>query len=249
MQEQDDEAHERDLRHDIQPAGGTHDPQPSVTHRPLDIRGFELVLRARPENEHADERADEDERGEEQESRSRISEKRDRDGGDQTSDRHRGLPHPERQPSLVSPEPARHRPAAAGLHAAAECTAQHEQSHERGEVGRERRTRKTDATPHETHRQRPALAEAVGREPPRQQREREPDPLGGEHHTDLREAQVVLLPKGRREHRDREGDRREARLRRGSGGEHRPPIARAGYSPKGLIGRAPVETITLFVSR
>ena len=34
-----------------------------------------------------------------------------------------------------------------------------------------------------------------------------------------------------------------------AGGEDRPPVPRPRYSPKGLIGRAPVETTTLFVSR
>ena len=42
---------------------------------------------------------------------------------------------------------------------------------------------------------------------------------------------------------------REARLRARAGGEHRPPVTRLGYRPKGLIGREPVFTVTLFVSR
>ena len=156
---------------------------------------------------------------------------------------------PSASPRSSRAEPARHCTAAAGLDAAAEGAGEQEQSDERRVVGRECRAGQTDATSDETNRQRPALAEAIGREPPRQQREREADPLGREHDADLRQAQVVLVPKSRREHRDREGDRREARLRRGPGGEHRPPIARAGYSPNGLIGRVPVETTTLFVSR
>ncbi len=119
-------------------------------------------------------------------------------------------------------------------------------------MGREGRTDEEDGTPREADRKRPPLPVAVGREPPWKHRQRESNPLGGEHTPISRQEQVVLVAERRARAREVPmASVGEARLRRGSGGEHRPPIARTGhsYSPKGLIGRAPVETITLFVSR
>ena len=65
---------------------------------------------------------------------------------------------------------------------------------------------------------------------------------------DLRQRQVVPLAERRREHREPDQDRGEARLRRRAGRKDDPAVA-AFYSPNGLKGFGLVETITLFVSR
>ena len=66
---------------------------------------------------------------------------------------------------------------------------------------------------------------------------------------DLGEAQSELIPDRRRDRRQADSDRSEAALRERPRGQHRPAVARARYRPKGLIGREPVFTVTLFVSR
>ena len=92
------------------------------------------------------------------------------------------------------------------------------------------------------------LADPVREQPPRQQRQDRPDPDGREREPDLRQRQVVVVPKRRREHRQPDQERGEGRLRRRPGRKHHPSVA-AVYSPKGLKGFGLVETITLFVSR
>ena len=78
------------------------------------------------------------------------------------------------------------------------------------------------------------LAEPIRRDPPRKQRHARPDPLGREQHADLGEREVVLLAKGRHEHRNPDPERGEARLRERPGGQHRPPVAtRAATARRG----------------
>ena len=74
-----------------------------------------------------------------------------------------------------------------------------------------------------------------------------PTPTRGD--ADLAERQRIFVAQRRHQNRQADDERRDARGREGPGGQHRPPVRRTLYSPKGLIGRAPVETTTLFVSR
>ena len=248
-EEEHDEAHERDLGDDVETAGAADDPESSVAERRLDIGDLELVLRTRTQEECTDEGAGQDERREEQEGGTRACEQWNDDRGDHSSDRHGRLSDAEREPSFVAREPAHDRSAAARLHAAAEDTSEQEQRDERREIGGECRADETCGAPAEPDGQRPALAEAVRGEAPGEHREREPDPLGGDDDADLRQREVVLVTDRRCEHRYREGDRGEGRLCSRARGEHRPAVAPGPYSENGLIGRAPVETTTLFVSR
>ena len=76
-----------------------------------------------------------------------------------------------------------------------------------------------------------------------------PEPVAREHRADLGEAQAELsLIAGAIAGRPTPI---AAKLLCASVpvGQHRPAVARARYSPKGLIGRVPVFTVTLFVSR
>ena len=96
-----------------------------------------------------------------------------------------------------------------------------------------------------------SLPEAVGGEPPRQERQQRADPLGGKNDPDLGEAQPVAALDRRRERRQTDSDRREARLRGRAAGEDDPAIRmrRRRYSPNGLNGLALVDMRTLLVSR
>ena len=104
----------------------------------------------------------------------------------------------------------------------------------------------TDAQPRREH---DALADPVGQEPPREQRHEGAEPVAREHRTDLGEAQSERVSDRRGDRRQADSDRSEARLRQRPRRQHRPAVTRARYSPKGLIGRVPVFTVTLFVSR
>ncbi len=254
VEEHDAEPDDRDLRVDVDAAAEREAPEAAVSKRPRERRRLELVLRAgaAADDDRTDDRAQGTQRREEQEPGRGIA-RRDELGHDESSDepaeRHRRLPHAERETALLGAEPVHHRAAARGVHARTGATGEREQDDERLEVRRVRRTDEEARAPAETEAEHDPLPEPVRRDPPREHRHERADPLRREQHADLREREVVLLAKRRNEHGEPDRERGEARLRQRPGGEHRPPVAPARYSPKGLIGRAPVETITLFVSR
>ncbi len=101
----------------------------------------------------------------------------------------------------------------------------------------------------EAHREHQALAEPVGEQTPRQEREQGPDPEAVEHDANAEQAQVVLVTQRRGEDGETDEDRRERGLCGRPGREHEPAVAALGYRPNGLNGFGLVETITLFVSR
>jgi hypothetical protein len=246
VQEEHDEAHHRDLRDDVDAAAPAGEPETPVPQRDLDIRRLDVLLGSRAEHERADNRARQDTGGDEEETRLRAPELRQHDRRDHAADRDGGLADAEREPALARREPAHDRAAAAGLDAAAGDPGQSEEGDEPAEGGRERSRGKESGAAGQPDGERPALAEAVGGETPRQHGQRQPDPLRREHDADLRQAEVVLVAQRRREHRDRERDRGEGRLGRGARREDGPAVVQ---SWNGLIGREPVLTVTLFVSR
>ena len=197
----------------------------------------------------ARDRTREDERREEEKPLPRAVEQRHDERRDEASDRDGGLANPECEPALVRAEPPHHSAPASGLDAAAGRTREREQRHQRAVVGSEGRRGEEARAADETDGERGAFAVPVGCEAPGQHRDGEPDPLRREHDADLGQAQVVAVAQIRRHHGDCERDRREAGLGARPGGEHRPPVTRLRYRPKGLIGREPVFTVTLFVSR
>ena len=186
-----------------------------------------VVAAARPQHDGPDDRTGGNEAREEEEPSPRPAERREHERRDGPADRHGRLPHSEREPALAGAEPAHHRPAAPRLDAAAGGPDEPQQHHERGESRRVGRPDEEAGAEQQAGRERPALAEPVDREPPRQERDRQPDPLGGQDDAELRQRQVVLVAKRRRQHRDAERDRGEARLRGRARGEHGPAVAHA----------------------
>jgi hypothetical protein len=142
-----------------------------------------------------------------------------------------------------------HRPAARRVHAGARGAGAREQDEQHGEVVRVCSGREAQCGDAEADRQHRALAEAVGGEPPREERQERAHPAGREQQPHLAEAEPVLRAERRRQHRQADAQRRVAGLCGRAGGEHRPPVAVGSYSWKGFAGRVPVATITLFVSR
>jgi hypothetical protein len=73
--------------------------------------------------------------------------------------------------------------------------------------------------------------------------------VAGEHGSHLGEAEPERISNRRSDCGQADPDRGEAGLRQRSRSQDGPAIPRTRYSPKGLIGREPVLTVTLFVSR
>ena len=254
VEEHDAEPDDRDLRVDVDAAAECEAPEAAVSKRPRERRRLELVLRAgaAADDDGTDDRAQGTQRREEKEPGRGIA-RRDElghdEGSDEPAERHGRLPYAERKTALLGTEPVHHRAAARRVDTRTGTTGEREQHDERLEVRRVCRTDEEPRTPAETKPENDSFAEPVRRDPPREHRHERPHPLRRKQHADLREREVVLLAERRHEHGKPDRERGEARLRQRPGGEHRPPVAPARYSPKGLIGRAPVETITLFVSR
>ena len=74
---------------------------------------------------------------------------------------------------------------------------------------------------------------------------RVPSQLARAHRTDLGEVTRGVSDRRQRSPASRLLSQRKARLRQRPGRQHRPAVARARYSPKGLIGRVPVFTSRL----
>ena len=85
-----------------------------------------------------------------------------------------------------------------------------------------------------------SLAEAVGGEAPRHERQHRAEQRRGDQDPDLAEREVVLVTQRRGQHGDAEPDRRIRGLRERPGREDDPAVAPGSYSPKGFVGRVPV---------
>ena len=134
---------------------------------------------------------------------------------DQPPDRHRRLPDAEREPALGRVEPAHHRAAARRTARAPPMTpARPRRTSSARKSGAYPAAREAGGAGGEAGRERPPLAVAVDSEAPGDHRDVQPHPLRREQDADLRQRQAVLVPQRRREHREPELDRREARLRR-----------------------------------
>ena len=242
-----------DLRIEVEPAAHREPPEPAVRDRPTDRRGLDPVLGlAAAQDDRARESAGRDERREKEERRLRAScvrDRRQRQRSDETSDRDRGLPDAEREAPLLRPEPVHDRTSARRVDGRTGGTDEAEQHDELREARGVRRADEEDRGAEHPDGEGDPLAEAVGGEAPREQRQRRPDPRRREEDADLAEREVVLLAKLRDDDRQADSERGVRRRRRRAGAEHRPPVPAPVYSPNGLIGRAPVETTTLFVSR
>ena len=142
-----------------------------------------------------------------------------------------------------------HRSPTRGLDAGTRGPGNHEQAHEILERPRVRRSREGERATPQAESENGALTEAIGGDSPWEKRQSPADPGRRQQQPDLPDREPVLVLQCRRDDRQPDAEDRRPRLRGSPRGEHRPPVARACYSPKGLIGRAPVETMTLFVSR
>ena len=204
VEEEDDEAHHRHLGDEVETAPPAGEPEAPVAQGELDVGRVQVLLGAGPEHERPGERACEHEAGDEEQAGARRLEQRQHERGDRAPDRHGRRRTPSAKAALAGSEPAHHRPAAARLDAAAGDAGKPEEEHERLEARRVRGRGEEAGADGKAGGERPALAEAVDREAPGQERERQPDPLGCEDDADLRQAELVLLAQRRREHRDRE---------------------------------------------
>ena len=160
-----------------------------------------------------------------------LLDRRQRQRGERAADRDRRLPDPERGPRCSAGNQAMTaRPLAEfTLEPAAPASARMRTA---GEARRERRRREAQAAEPDPGRDRRALADAVGEQAPRQQRERRADPRGGEDDADLRQRQVELVAERGRERGQADADDREADLGPGAGGEDGPAVS--AQSPNGL---------------
>ena len=172
-----------------------------------------------------------------------------RERRDRAADRDRGLPDAERQPALAAREPAHHGPAAARVDRSPGRSGQREEYEERRPARDGRRRRQRERSTEQAGRDDDPLAHPIRGEPPRQQRQDEPDARRRQDGADLVEREPELRAERGRERREPDQQRGEGRLGRRPGRKHRPAVRLRRYSPNGLIGREPVETSTLFVSR
>ena len=252
-EEEHAEPEHRDLRVQVEAAADRQPPELPVADRPRDRCRLDSVRRLpAAKHERTDQRTDRDERGEEEEcglGASRVGDRGQRQRSDQASERDRGLPDAEREAPLVGGEPVHDRAPARRVDGRARGADQPEEDDELGEARGERGGNEEERGTEHPDGERDALAEAVGGEPPRKERQRRPDPGRRQQDADLAEREVELLAQLRHDHRQADPEGRVARRRGRPGREHRPPVAVLVYSANGLIGRVPVETTTLFVSR
>jgi hypothetical protein len=246
------EAEEDHLRRDVQAAAAAQEPELPVPQRPGHVVRLDALARQLAHDGVTGQRARSTEHAEEEQGRldtAGVDEARERECADDAPDRNRGLPDAEREAALAGREPLHHGAATGRLDAGADTPGRREQQPcaERGvhlRHGGEQHT-----APPEPDREGAPLADPIGDEPPRQQRERQADPLSREQNSDALEPELVLLPQAGGDGRQSERDGGEARLRRRAGGENGPAVAVCRYRPNGLNGFGDVETRTLFVSR
>jgi hypothetical protein len=171
---------------------------------------------------------------------------------DQSPERNRRLPYAEGKPTFGGVEPPHDRPAARRVDACARSAGEREQHEQHSEALRVGGSCQADRAGAQAEGEDGALADAIGGEPPRQERHQRSRPAGCEQNADIAEAEAVLGAKRGHEHRQPDAEHGVAGLRRRAGGEYRPPVARRrgpDYSWNGFAGLVPVATITLFVSR
>src|SRR5262245_35068498 len=259
VQEQHAEAHDRDLRIHVDPTSEAESPQPSVTQRVGDRGDLDPVTGvARTEDEPTCKRADRRDGSQVEERRLRPA--RARQGGqcersDEPAQRNRRLPDSEREAALLGGEPLHHRPPARRLHARAGSADESEQEEQDLERRRVRGDREQDGAAPEADPQSRALAVAVGRQPPREQGHRPPDPRCGEQQPDLADGEPELVLERRCDDGQPEPEDRSRRLRGRPGSEDGPAITHAppqtmALSAKGLTLRylKPVSTASVTIT-
>ena len=248
MQVEDDEAEDSHLRHDVEAADRAEAPEAVIADRPLHIDDLERKGGRLAEEDRSDRSPDQAEAAEK---RVRVMhrEMRQDERTDEPAHRNRRLPNPESQSTLRGVEPAHHRTPGRGVHARTGRPGEEEEHVELPERLRLSGHDEKEAARAQPRREHDPLADPVGQKAPREQGHECAEPVAREHRTDLSEAQPELVPDRRRDRRQADSDRREAALRERPRGQHRPAVARARYRLKGLIGRVPVFTVTLFVSR
>ena len=228
---ENEEAEEHRLRGHVQAASPREQPEAPVAQRPLDLRRLHALARQLAHDRVADQRA----------SRRRTPEEEERRRERPTTPRGRGSTSAPITPptgTAVWRTPNASPRSRGGNHCMtarplADWTLA--PARRRARTARRPRARsrtrpiERDETP-----QRASPSASARRSPirsvdeaPRQQRERQPDPLRREEEPDALQAEVVLLAERRRHRRQAERDRREARLRRRARGEHRPAVVRA----------------------
>ena len=97
---------------------------------------------------------------------------------DEAADRDRRLTDAQRKTALARAEPLHDRPAARRVDARARRTGQRNEHEKLPKAGRERGCSEEDRTARKPDAHDGTLAEPVGSEPPRQEGQRRPDPLG-----------------------------------------------------------------------
>ena len=254
VQEDDAESDHRDLRIHVDPAPEAEPPESAVAQRARDRGRLDPVLDlAASKHDDTDDGAQSTQRREEQKGRGRPTGRASRAGTDRAATSPpRGTAvcrTPSASPRSSGPNQCMTARPLAELTLAPAPPARASRTTSERKSGAYAAPTMNAAQPASPTAEDGALAVAVGGDPPRQHGQRRADPLRREEHADLGEGQVVLL--AQRGHQDRQPDRerREAGLRERPRAEDCPPVRIRRYSPKGLIGRAPVETITLFVSR
>ncbi len=228
VEEEHDEAHERDLRDEVEPARRSTTPEPAIAERRLDVRGIELVLGARERRTSApDERAGEDERGEEEEARiERLP---------STGMATAAITPPTgtavcRTPSASPRSPLGNQPMTA--RPLPDCTLPPKTPPSRSRATSDSKSG-AKAAPSKAY---GAAGQADGERPAARRSGRRRSPQGSIEKVSPThsaatttptcvEREVVLVPDRGREHRHREAHGREGRLRRRPGGEHGPAVA------------------------
>ena len=248
VQVEDDEAEDGHLRHDVEAADAAQPPEAAIAEGPLDILDLERKGGRLAEEDRPGRRADQAHAAEEHVGVV-DGELRQDERAHEAADRNRRLPDPEGEAALRGVEPAHHRAPGRGVHARAGGPGEEEEHVELPERLRLSRHDQQDAAAAHPRSEHDPLADPVGQEAPRDQRHERPEPVAGEHRTHLGEAQPELVSDRRSDRRQADPDRGEAGLRDRARSQHGPAVTGTRYSPKGLIGREPVFTVTLFVSR
>src|SRR5581483_6128018 len=233
VQEPDEKAGDPDLRGEIEAGAEAEDPHAAIAHRAAHVREVGAGSGRGADERERDDAAGEGRRAEDDESELRaagVGEPRQERGGGRAADRNRRLAHAEGEPALRGGEPAHHGTAARRVHARAERAGGEEREHERQVGVRPPGEEERGGREHEPERDHELLADAIGEEAPREEREEHADADGAEHDAGLAQRQAVVRAQRWRERRQTDRERREARLRERACSEDHPAITRARIS-------------------
>jgi hypothetical protein len=252
MQEEDDEAGERDLSRDEERAAGAESPEPAVAEDRRRLLGQRRrIARRIPQDDRSHRRGQQAQASEEEKrglESAGVIDRRERDGGEKASDRKRRLPDAEGEAPLVPSEPTHHGPAARGVDACSGRVRDRQHRHQAGDTRHERRSAHKRSHQRHPNCEHHPFSDPIRRQAPGEERQDWTDPDAAEDDPDARDTQIQLAAKRRCQHGQPEQNGGEARLGRGPHGQDGPSVT-PGYSPNGLNGFGLVETRTLFVSR